>query len=39
MLELLVPDEYVASVYDIDLEGLKRRGIDGLIIDIDNTLV
>ncbi|NLZ90877.1 MAG: YqeG family HAD IIIA-type phosphatase, partial [Clostridiales bacterium] len=39
MLELLLPDEYVASVFDIDLEGLKKRGIDGLIIDIDNTLV
>ncbi|MGI6703401.1 MAG: YqeG family HAD IIIA-type phosphatase [Clostridia bacterium] len=39
MLERLVPDEYVASVFDIDLEGLKKRGIEGLIIDIDNTLV
>jgi len=39
MLGFLVPDEYVASVYDIDFEGLKKRGIDGLIIDIDNTLV
>jgi len=39
MLELLLPDEYIASVFDIDLEGLKKRGIDGLIIDIDNTLV
>jgi HAD superfamily phosphatase (TIGR01668 family) len=39
MLEFFVPDEYVASVYDIDFEGLKKRGIEGLIIDIDNTLV
>ena len=39
MLELLVPDEYAASVFDIDLERLKKRDIDGLIIDIDNTLV
>lgn len=39
MLELLQPDEYVASVFHINLDGLKKRGIEGLIIDIDNTLV
>lgn len=33
------PDEYVSSVRDIDFESLKARGIKGLILDIDNTLV
>jgi hypothetical protein len=39
VLRKLLPDEYVASIFDIDLKGLKKRGIEGLIIDIDNTLV
>jgi len=39
MLELLQPDEYIVSVFDIDLDGIKDKGIRGLIIDIDNTLV
>src|SRR5690554_4897246 len=39
MLELFVPNEYVASVFDINLECLRKKGIDALIIDIDNTLV
>lgn len=39
MLEVLVPDQYVASIFDIKLDALKVRGIDALIIDIDNTLV
>lgn len=39
MLELLQPDEYIDSIFDIDLERIKDKGIKGLIIDIDNTLV
>lgn len=39
MLKKLLPDEYVASVFDINLERLKEKGIEGLVIDIDNTLV
>lgn len=39
MLRLLFPDLYVASIYDIDLEYLRRRGIRGLIFDLDNTIV
>jgi len=39
MLEFFQPDEYVASVFEIDLENLKEKGIEALIIDIDNTLV
>ncbi|MCL6581542.1 MAG: YqeG family HAD IIIA-type phosphatase [Firmicutes bacterium] len=36
--ENLVPHEYCRSIYDIDLEGLRARGITGLILDLDNTL-
>jgi len=39
MLELLVPDEMVARVSEIDLQALARRGIEGLVLDVDNTLV
>lgn len=34
----LIPDEYYRSVYDIDLDALRDRGIVGLILDLDNTL-
>lgn len=39
MKKLLTPDAYVKSIYDISPEGLKKKGIFGLILDIDNTLV
>lgn len=39
MIDLLCPDECVESVLDIDLEGLRRRGITSLILDVDNTLL
>ena len=38
-MKLFVPDAVVPSVVDLDLADLKRRGIAGLLIDIDNTLV
>ena len=31
-------DLYVKSVHDIDSEQLKKRGIKGILFDIDNTL-
>ena len=34
-----VPDEVVRSVTAIDLDALAARGIEGLIIDVDNTLL
>lgn len=34
----LIPDEYYQSIYDIDLDALRARGISGLILDLDNTL-
>ncbi|MCL2165121.1 MAG: YqeG family HAD IIIA-type phosphatase [Oscillospiraceae bacterium] len=39
MLEKLFPDIIYESIYDIDFCALKRKGISGLILDIDNTLI
>ncbi|GFN23284.1 YqeG family HAD IIIA-type phosphatase [Thermanaeromonas sp. C210] len=38
MLKYLRPDLYVKSLLRIPLEELSRRGIRGLIIDLDNTV-
>lgn len=35
----LYPKEYVNSTYEIDFEGLYKKGYRGVIFDIDNTLV
>ena len=39
LLQMLCPDECVDSVPLIDLEDLKRRQIEALLLDLDNTLV
>ncbi len=39
MLSKLRPDKIVDSIYDIDLEELKRLNIKAVIADLDNTLV
>ena len=39
MLELLAPDQVARSVSEIDLDALAVRGTEGLIIDVDNTLI
>ena len=39
MLELMLPKLTVRTVYDIDLDDLRRRGIRGILTDLDNTLV
>jgi HAD superfamily phosphatase (TIGR01668 family) len=36
---MLSPDFYLRGVNDIDLDELRRRGIDTLLIDLDNTLL
>lgn len=38
-LKRLMPDDYYHSIYDIELTELTSRGIRGLIVDLDNTLV
>lgn len=35
----LQPDLYIKSVFDLDVNWLKERGIKGILLDIDNTLV
>ncbi|MCX7695062.1 MAG: YqeG family HAD IIIA-type phosphatase [Caloramator sp.] len=39
MKNLLKPDYYFKSVYEIDLNWLKGQNIKNIILDIDNTLV
>jgi HAD superfamily phosphatase (TIGR01668 family) len=39
ILRLLRPNISVDAVWDIDLAMLRRKGIRGLILDLDNTLV
>ena len=39
MLRLLNPDAVYESLYAVDLDELKARGIRGLIVDLDNTLI
>jgi len=39
MLKLLAPRQYIRSALDVDLEDLKARGVRGLIVDLDNTIV
>lgn len=38
-LKDFAPDLYVKSIYHIDLEALKKRGVKSIITDLDNTLV
>ena len=39
MFTRLLPNTIVNTVYDIDLHKLKEKGIQGIITDLDNTLV
>jgi HAD superfamily phosphatase (TIGR01668 family) len=36
---VLTPDLYLRTVRDIDLDALKARGVDTLLMDLDNTLL
>jgi len=38
-MNILKPDLYYNSIFDIDLKKLFRLGIKGIILDVDNTLV
>lgn len=37
-MEKFIPDIYKKSIYDIDYESLKKRGIKCIIFDLDNTI-
>ena len=39
ILEPFYPKEWLDSTYEIDWEQWKRKGIRGVLFDIDNTLV
>lgn len=39
MLKRFFPQQYSNSIFEIDFAGLYERGIRGLILDVDNTLV
>lgn len=39
MLSLFCPNEFVRSIFDIDLDHLQARKTKGIIIDVDNTLL
>lgn len=39
IIDLCRPDFYYKSIYDINLQQLKELGINGLICDLDNTLL
>lgn len=39
MLQILCPNDFAQSIFDIDLDRLKKLGISGLILDLDNTLL
>jgi len=36
---MISPDYYLRSVSDIDLDALRSRGVDTLLVDLDNTLL
>ena len=35
----LQPDLFVKSIFTLDVDWLKERGIKGVLLDIDNTLI
>lgn len=39
MIKRFMPNEYLPSVLDLDLEHLRENNIKGIITDLDNTLV
>lgn len=39
LLDRFFPDAYLDSTYEIDFEAFYRKGMRGVIFDIDNTLV
>ena len=39
IIKKFYPDTRKNSIYEVDFDGLHKKGIRGLIFDIDNTLV
>lgn len=38
-MSILTPDKQCRTIFDIELDELRRIGIRGIIVDLDNTLV
>lgn len=38
-LDVFCPDYYHECVFDLDVAGLRERGVRGLILDLDNTMI
>lgn len=38
-LDLCTPDQYVPSLSDVSLDDLKSRGLEALLLDLDNTML
>ncbi|ACB85310.1 YqeG family HAD IIIA-type phosphatase [Natranaerobius thermophilus] len=38
-MKLLYPDLYLESIYNLDFDKLANKGIQGIITDLDNTLI
>lgn len=38
-MELLRPNQFAASLVDVDVEDLKNKGFESVLIDLDNTLL
>ncbi|HHY71229.1 MAG TPA: YqeG family HAD IIIA-type phosphatase [Thermoanaerobacterales bacterium] len=39
MFKLFCPDLYIESIYKLDLDYMKKKNIEGILIDLDNTLL
>ena len=39
LIKIFMPNDYVKSVFQIDIEKLVEAGFKGIITDLDNTLV
>jgi uncharacterized protein len=39
LLKHFLPDQHVKSIFEINPESLKEKGVKGIITDLDNTLV
>lgn len=39
MLSSFCPDEYVESLASVEIEALKARGIEAVLLDLDNTIL
>lgn len=38
-MRLFKPDAYYVSVLDIDLDALRKSGVRGIVLDVDNTIL